>query len=298
LRLAPHDTYARRRLLAYLEALGRTEALIASIREWRSEAISDAGLLADAASTLMRLGQAEEGRRTFGELIERAPRDPWTLAFVGDRLRAEGLHDQAAAVYASLARMLPDEAGVTLRLALAHAGAGRLDVASRLLKRVSQTGGRNDDGRLADLAGVVEANLLAHARGAKDPEVDAEIERRLLRTPLPDAQALVLLRSPPAAQPVRLEIRRESGETLPQGAEMDAREIGLSAARIERGERGIVVLALRRDEIAGPSHPLEVTVTLLRLGPLGTLPEFQEKSVRVPADGSSLELRVEAGRLL
>lgn len=298
LRLAPHNTYARKRLMAYLEALGNRGSLVTTIREWRSEAISDAGLLADAASALVRNGEGAEGRRTFGELIERAPRDPWTLAFVGDRLRAEGFYERASAVYASLARMLPEDAGVTLRLALAHAGAGRLDVASRLLRRVSETGGRNDDGLLSDLAGVVEANLLARARGGKDKEAEAELERRLARTHLPDAEAIVLLHAPPATSPVHLSLRRDGGEILQQGADMDARDLGLSAARIERGQKGAVVLALRRDQIAGPSHPLEATLSILRLGPPGSVPEVQEKVVRVPADGNPLEIKVEGGLFL
>ncbi len=298
LRLSPHDTYARRRLLAYLEALGRKESLISGVRNWRTEAVSDAGLLADAASALLRLGEKAEAERVLGELIERAPRDPWTLAFVGDRLRAEGLHDQAQAVYFTLSRMLPDEAGVTLRLALSHAGAGRLDVASRLLTRVAQTGGRHDDGRMADLAGIIEATLLASARGGNDPDVEAELVRRLLRTPLPDAEALVLLHAPPASEPIRLELRRDVGELLAQGAEMDARGIGVSAARIERGEKGAVIVALRRDEVAGPSHPLEATVSILRPGASGSVPAVERRTVSVPADGRPLELIIEEGRLL
>jgi tetratricopeptide (TPR) repeat protein len=298
LRLAPHNTYARRRLLSYLEALDRGEAAIAAVRSWRSESVVDAGLLSEGASALIRLGQRDEGRRAFGELIERAPRDPWTLAFVGDRLRAEGLFDAAGGAYASLARLMPFEASVTLRQALAHAGAGRVDVATRLLRRVAQTGGRNDDGRLSELASITEAAILSATRGGKDAEVEAEIERRLLRTPLPDAQAVVLVRSAPTEQPVHLALLREEGETLPMTADLDARELGLAAARVERGETGVVTLALKREAIAGPSHPIDATVSVLHLGEPGTLPEIQMRTVQVPANGEPLELKISEGRLL
>lgn len=298
LRLAPHSTYARRRLLALLEVLDMEEQIISSVRSWRSEPVADAGLLAEGASALLRLGKKDEGRRAFGELIERAPRDPWTLAFVGDRLRAEGLYDEAGAAYDTLARMMPHEGAVILRQALAHAGAGRIDVASRLLDRVSQTGGRHDEGRLADLATIAEVAILAAARGGDDDGVEAEIERRLLRTPLPDAQALVLVRAAPADEPVTLEISREEGETLAQSAEMDARHLGLMAARVERGERGPVKLALRRAKVAGPSHPVEATVSVLLLGKPGELPRLSSKTVRVAADGEPLEIEMAEGRLL
>ena len=84
LELAPHNVSARRRLLRLLEALGHREQLVSEIAKFRAEPLADAGLLSDAASTLRRVGLDEEGRRAFGELIERAPRDPWTLAYVGD----------------------------------------------------------------------------------------------------------------------------------------------------------------------------------------------------------------------
>src|SRR5690606_29607195 len=160
------------------------------------------------------------------------------------------------------------------------------------------TGGRHDEGRLGDLATIAEAAMLTAARGGHDPKVDAEIERRLLRTPLPEAQALVLVRAAPSDEPVILEITREAGETLAQSAEMDARHLGLLATRVEKGARGAVRLALRRNKIAGPSHPIEAVVSVLRLGAPGQLPQLSSKNVRVPADGQPLQLSVEQGRLL
>jgi tetratricopeptide (TPR) repeat protein len=298
LRLAPHNSYARLRQLALLEALGKKEQVVSAVRAFRAESVVDAGHMAEGASALRRLGYDQEGRRAFGELIERAPKDPWTLALVGDRLRAEGLFDEASAAYDSLARLLPQEAGVTLRRALAHAGAGRIDVASRLLDRVAQTGGRQDEGRLADLATITEATLLVAARGTDSPEAEAEIVRRLLRTPLPDASALVLVQSAPSQEPVELSLLREAGETLAQSAEIDARSLGLVAARVERGERGRIRLSLRRGKIPGPSHPVEAIVSVLALGPPGSLPSLTTKTVMVGATGEPLELAVSEGRLL
>ncbi len=140
--LAPHDARLRRRVLALLEALGMKQALADEVRRVRRDPFADAGLLADGAAALRRLGDEAEARRAFGELAERAPGDPWARAFLGDRLRNEGWFDDAAQAYAVLDQLVPDDPAAILRLALAHAGAGRLDLAVRLLARVAQTGGR------------------------------------------------------------------------------------------------------------------------------------------------------------
>jgi tetratricopeptide (TPR) repeat protein len=293
--LAPHNALARRQLLALLEALDRKEALGSEIDRIRSDPFADAGLLAQGASALRRLGQVDEARRAFGELIERAPGDPWTLGFVGDRLRAEGLHDEAIDAYESLARLLPSDAGVGLRLALAHAGAGRLDIATRLLERVTQTGGRGDDGRLGELASITQAVLLAGARAgsANDaPEVSAEITRRLLQTPLPDVASVMVIQTPPGddTSNVRVEISRDQGDRGAQPPDFDARALGLAALRLERGD-GTARLRLTRSADATPGRPTRVTLAALVLSEDRKASRLITHEVDVSADGKPVELR-------
>ncbi|HKO52107.1 MAG TPA: VWA domain-containing protein [Polyangiaceae bacterium] len=297
LRLAPHNGLARRRLLSLLEALGQKEALVAEIENLRAESFADAGLLVQGASALRRIGLDAEGRRAFGELIERAPQDPWTLAYVGDRLRAEGMFDEAGAAYDSLARVLPNDAGVALRLALSHAGAGRLDVATRLLDRVAQTGGRGDDGRLGELASITQAVLLAGARGGADAEVEAELERRLLRTALPDVQSVVIIQSPPADDPIEVSVVRKNGEKVAQSADLDARELGVAAIRIERGD-GAARISLKRALELGPSRPAKAKLAALILDRESNQPRLVTKEVDVSADGKSVELEFDGAAFL
>jgi tetratricopeptide (TPR) repeat protein len=296
LELSPHNVSARRRLLGLLEALGHKEQLVSEISKFRAEPLADAGLLSEAASTLRRVGLDEEGRRAFGELIERAPRDPWTLAYVGDRLRGEGLFEEAVAAYDSLSRAVPNDAGASLRLALAHAGAGRLDVATRLLDRISQTGGRNDDGQLGELASVIRAISLARARGG-DPEVDAELERRLLQTPLPDVASVILVQSAPADDPIELRIRRERGERLDQRPDLDAGPLGVAAIRIERGD-GLSRILLSRAREPGPQQTRRATVYALVLGAERAVPTLVVRELEVPRDGEPVELRFDGERFL
>src|SRR4029079_18153249 len=121
LRLAPHSPLGRRLLIALLEGTHNRPALLETIEQIRNDIFADAGLLSECASALRRMGMDQEGRRAFGELVERAPRDPWTLGYVGDRLRGEGLYEDALAAYQRLDSAMPDDPAVTLRLALAHA---------------------------------------------------------------------------------------------------------------------------------------------------------------------------------
>lgn len=291
LRLAPHDALARRRLLVLLENLGRKDALVAEIGRARTDPFADAGLLAMGASALRRLGLEDEGRRAFGELVERAPGDPWALAFVGDRLRAEGLHDDAVAAYERLDALVPDDPAVALRLALAHAGAGRLDVATRLLDRAAQNGGRSDDGRIGELASITEATLLATARSASPgADVDALLARRLSRTALPDVAGLVVVRSSPADDPLEVRVARNVKSRDEDPADLDAPGIGVSAVRVERGG-GPVRIALRRPSAAGPGGPpTRATVTALVLDDDRAVARLVTREVAVvPGDGVTLQ---------
>ena len=291
LRLAPHDALARRRLFALLETLGRRDALVEEITRARADPFADAGLLAAGASALRRLGFDAEGRRAFGELIERAPGDPWPLAYVGDRLRAEGLFDDAVAVYERLDRTMPEEPAVALRLALAHAGAGRLDVATRLLDRAAQTGGRSDDGRLGELASITEAMLIAGARQASPTPDTAELLlRRLSRTPLPDVAGLVVVRSQPTDDALDVRIVRHDKDRDGDPADLEAPTVGLSAIRLERGS-GTARIRLRRPSAAPSGRPTQATVTAFVLGESRSSATLVSRDVLVSPGGEGVELR-------
>jgi tetratricopeptide (TPR) repeat protein len=293
LRLAPHSPLGRRLLLAELEATHKTDALLATIAQIRSDPFADAGLLAECASALLRIGLPEEGRRGFGDLVERAPKDPWTLAYVGDRLRAEGLYDDALAAYERLDAAMPDDPAALLRLALAHAGAGRLDVATRLLDRVATTGGRGDDGRLGELASIVSASLVQGARVATprpSSETDTLLVRRLAQTPLPDVASLVLVHTPLTDDPVQLFVARQDADKDELLADLDASVMGLSAVRIERGS-GVARLRLKRATGLLSGRPVRATVSALVLGPDRAQTKIVTREVDVPPGDAGAVLR-------
>jgi len=265
LRLAPHSPLGRRLELALLERTGDRAALEEAVQRIREDVFADAGLVAECASILRRLGRDDEGRRAFGELIERAPRDPWTLGYVGDRLRAEGLHEDALAAYLRLDAAMPDDPAALLRLALAHAGVGRLDVATRLLDRVAQTGGRGDDGRLGELASIVSASLLASARSAPGSDTDGLLVRRLTQTSLPDVPCVILVRTPLTDDRLEVSVARREKDKDELPADLDAATMGLAAVRIERGG-GTARIRLRRPGGLVGGRATKSVVTALVLG--------------------------------
>jgi tetratricopeptide (TPR) repeat protein len=291
LRLAPHSPLGRRLLLSLLETSGDKAGLLEEIDHIRNDSFADAGLLAECASALRRLGLTDEGRRAFGELVERAPRDPWTLAYVGDRLRAEGLYEDALASYERLNEAMPEDPAVALRLALAHAGAGRLDVATRLLDRAAQTGGRGDDGRLGELSSIVSASLLATARSSKPaPDTDALLVRRLAQTPLPDVQSVILVRTPLTDDPVQVSYARQEKDKDELPADLDASSMGLAAVRIERGS-GVARIHLKRSAALAGGRPMRGTVTALVLASDRSQSKIVTREVDVAPGEQGIALR-------
>jgi tetratricopeptide (TPR) repeat protein len=291
--IAPHDARLRRTLLLLLEAMGKKDELIEQARIYRQDPFTDAVLLADIAAAIRRAGDELEARRAYGELSERAPEDPWARAFLGDRLRNERWFDDATLAYEALEELLPGDAGTGLRLALAHAGAGRLDVAQRMLARVAQTGGRSGDVEMGELAGFVAHALLAEAR-SRDGVSEADRER-LLRTalslPFPEDGAVLLVRGPAGSVPIDVTLLRGPKDAREErAAPLSSASIGLYAAQIGASDVD-VALRLRRPEALPPAQPYKVRVDALVAGKPGAAPRIVTTDVDIPPTGKPIEIR-------
>lgn len=291
LSLAPHDARLRRRLLALLDGLGMKQELAEEVRRFRLDPFADAGLLADAASALLRIGLTDESRRAFGELAERAPDDPWARAFLGDRLRNEGWFDDATKAYSVLEELMPDDPAAILRLSLGHAGAGRLDIAQRMLARVAQTGGRAGDGRLGELAGRLAHALLAEGRSKPglSPDDMARLTRTALELPFPSDAIVVLVRAPAGAQAIEATLIRGPKEAREERSpDVSAEGIGLYSLRLDPPgsiDASGAVLRLRRPADLAPSRATKVRIDALVPDVAGKPPRLVTTEVELPISG-------------
>jgi tetratricopeptide (TPR) repeat protein len=301
LTIAPHDGFLRGRRVALLEAMGKKDELAEEARRARLDPFAPAELLADAASSLRRSGNEREARRTFGELAERAPRDPWARAFLGDRLRNEGWYDDATRAYAALGELAPEDPAATIRLALAHAGAGRLDMARRLLTRVVETGGRLGNAPASALAGELATDLLAEARaksGLDKGETEA-LTFAALALPRTERRTVVLVRGPAAWPALDAKLVRHVGTTKQDiPAEIKATSIGLYALAFEPGEARIELVLARSAELA-PARAMKVRVDAVSASDDPSSPPTRAATeLELPADGKPVTIEFANGAWL
>lgn len=293
--LAPHDPRLRTRLMALFAALGDKDALVAEVRRLLADPFVDAVQIADGAHWLRVIGLEPEAHRAYGEIAERATSDPWAHALLGDRLRAEGWFDDATAVYEALEDLVPLDAATQIRLALAHLGARRVDVALRILDRVARTGGRAAEPQLADLADRSAHVFVREVLTGKDlPGPDrARLERALAEMPALSAGTSFLIESPAGFDPVTAHIERgpeEAREIVRPKAV--AGKLGLVSLDLEPsapGARSRVVLSLGRPKALAPSPPFVVRIHAIEKGKLVTT------RLELPNDGSRLEVDYDAG---
>lgn len=259
LAFAPHD----RRLLDRLLALSvkDPEKLRLTARRILDDAYSDAALVASVGEALHASGDAEGSRRAFEEIIERSPRDPWARAYAGDRLRALGEDEKAAAIYASLETLDPDEPAAVLRSAIAHADAGRTDLALRILGRIARTGGRTANADLARLSGALAHVVVREALAKPDLAADqkALLERSLAELPRPTTGGGVLLvTADGGGPPLSLDLVRGPDKAREHRAPIaSAPSIGLWLFDLGPGDLDDAVLRLARPGALAPGAELK-----------------------------------------
>jgi tetratricopeptide (TPR) repeat protein len=120
---------------------------------------------------------ADEARRTFGELVEFAPEDPVARRRLGDLLRAHGWYDEAFRQYETLAQLTPDDPAVPLLLAAAAQGMGRIEEAVSWAEKAAAAGSPDGTSPVSRAARATASAFLAWAsdeaaRAKHQDEVD------------------------------------------------------------------------------------------------------------------------------
>ncbi len=168
----PESFDLRLRLLEELEVQHRTPELRRLADHMRSDPMADAGVRTAIGELYLRLGDEDDARRTFSEIVEFAPLDELARRRLGDLYRAHGWYEDAYRQYETLATIRPDDPSVLLLLAQAAAGAHRTDEALRLEQRVMETappGATGGVARIAQLWSSVRfADLRQNAGGDAD----------------------------------------------------------------------------------------------------------------------------------
>lgn len=121
---------------------------------------------------------AEEARRTFGELVEFAPEDPLSRRRLGDLLRAHGWYEEALRQYETLSALTPDDPSVPLLLAAANQGTGKVEEAVRWAEKAAATGSPDGESQMALAARALASAFLCWARQDSAREGNTlEVER-------------------------------------------------------------------------------------------------------------------------
>jgi tetratricopeptide (TPR) repeat protein len=216
----PDDIELALRLLDALEDAGDDGAGRALARKLRRRADATTRVRTAVGEYTMRLGarakgaaagrDAIEARRTFGEIVEFAPDDPWARRLLGDLLRAHGWYEEALRQYETLARLAPDDTSVPLLLAAASQGMGRTEEAIRWTEKAAGTGAPDPTSALSKTSRSIASAFLAWARDeaaragrTEEAERLRERARRLTAVDLPDggASRLILTWAHPELHP-------------------------------------------------------------------------------------------------
>jgi Ca-activated chloride channel family protein len=135
----PYSWELKLRLLRLLERTEHTAEAKRLAHTMRADPLADPGVRTAIGEMYLRLGEEDEARRVFSEIVEFAPLDELARRRLGDLYRAHGWYEDAYRQYQTLREIRPDDTSVLLLLAQAAAGARRVDEALRLERTLMQT---------------------------------------------------------------------------------------------------------------------------------------------------------------
>lgn len=160
----PDDLRLRLLRMETEESLGEADAARRTAEEIRIDPYADAQARTAVGELLVRLGDDVGARRAFSEIVEFAPQDPLARRRLGDLYRAHGLFDEAYRQYETLLQLQPGDNSVLILLAAAAAGAGKVEEALGLEKRVVGDAEPGSESGLAKVALLWSSLRLAELR--------------------------------------------------------------------------------------------------------------------------------------
>ena len=278
----PDDPLARIRWVQALVEAGRADEARAEAWRLRRDGLAGPGLLQLLCDLEAEAGRIDDARRICSELVEFNPDDPALRQLLGDLFLRHGWHEAAYRQYRTLVDLRPADPTAQLRLALAAAGAGRVDEAMRLQRKVAGEDGESgphDPRRAAryHLAAQL-GRLMQAALAASDAEQLAGLGRSLKRAQVfPGEGTVELVQGEDLAASLDVELRRGP----------DAVAV---AERLLAPETGLVALHL------GPRAPADAApVIKLQGAPLRRPVSFTR--LRIGWNGRSFTVQQQPGTL-
>lgn len=263
----PGDMRLRLLRMATEEELARPEAARRTAEEIRRDPYADAGARTAVGELYVRLGDEAAARRAFSEIVEFAPADPLARRRLGDLYRAHGWFDEAYRQYQTLQALTPNDPAVLLLMAMAAAGAGHVEEALGLERRVvgdSEPGSETGISKIAlHYTELRLAELREDARSRNDSEALARLLLRARETGVAGMMRPVRVFLTWAHPEADLELRVAGpGETLGPANDL-APQLGLlgwHSAQSAKAEDTYEVEVRRVDRSRGIRYPAVLTV--------------------------------------
>ena len=259
---APDDPNGIIRLVELLATAGKSEEALALGRRLRDRGLMTVRIARQLGDVLARAKHDEEAVRTYSEIVEFDPSSGPSRQLLGDIYLARGWYGPAYRQYRTLADAGGDSLA-WLRLANAAAGAGRIDEALRIDKRVATAQGRpgpDDPRRWARVlsASRVAALLADPPKGTSDGALQRKLKELQLMT---GEGTLVLVTWPDLTSDVVLTTLVD-GKATALGEAIDAAPVGLSGALLSSNDaaRATLVARLRSVPRREPLNLLAQTV--------------------------------------
>jgi tetratricopeptide (TPR) repeat protein len=177
---APGDPEGERRMMRMLAARGQRDEAIARGRKVREQGWFTPALAQDLGELLVESGKIEEAQRVFSEIVEFDPESFESRRLLGDVFLRHGWYDGAYRQYEDLVASRPDDMTAAIRLARAAAGAGRVDEALRILRKIAAEEGRpgaDDPRRFARLHAAAYLAAMLVEQGTPRASIAQELRR-------------------------------------------------------------------------------------------------------------------------
>ncbi|MEO7034846.1 MAG: VIT domain-containing protein [Polyangiaceae bacterium] len=261
---APGDPNGSIRLIRALLDAGNKEEALSLGRQQRDDGILTPQIARELGDVLAAAGLSDEAVRTYSEVVEFDPGNADSRRLLGDIYLGHRWYEPAYRQYKTLTESAPSDALGWLRLAAAAAGAGRVDEALRLERRVAGaegTPGPTDPRRWARLWSAARlAGLLSDA--AAQPDTDERkrnMERELKELQLFSGPGRLVLLTWENLSSDLLLVARTGARDLALGDATDAAPAGLSATLLSPADAERATFVARLRNLPGPT-PISLVV--------------------------------------